>query len=410
MNCPLIHLEGTAWMIGLSDRSNDVNIETVQLSHLLETNRFVGLNHFLSHTAFVVCHKSERLETLLSVLWYLPVDSPIIVVTNCSEQALGELHKGLAEHLVYHTRLYLVHQKDASIAQFFDDRGVHHLLGDDGRVVDGKGEGMYLGTLCALMLGHPQWLLFFDADNFVPSALLEYILALGQLFLAAPVISYASAGSDGPMIDEGTPWGSDQALHNVRICWASKPGPGEHNWSERVLGRCTSVVSPLVNVLLEDHFGLHDASLSVSNAGEQGMTIHTAQTLRFSSGFSVETFQLLDLLARAADHHTRSATLQQYQAKSPHFHEKKGDEHIKQMIGESLGSFFLFEQFLSHNMRRQLWQVYQDLDLELMYPRVYPALKDLGVQANASFMDHYKLFQERDSQVEFLEDEDISCA
>ncbi len=118
-----------------------MNIDTVRLSHILETDEFVGLNYFLSHTAFVVCHKSERLETLLGVLWYLPANSPIIVVTNCPEHALGEIKRGLAEHLLRHTRTYLVHQKDATIAQFLRGCGVHHILGPDGTVVGGKGGG-----------------------------------------------------------------------------------------------------------------------------------------------------------------------------------------------------------------------------------------------------------------------------
>ncbi len=207
-------------------RSNYVNIDTVRLSHILETDEFVGLNYFLSHTAFVVCHKSERLEILLGVLWYLPANSPIIVVTNCPENALGEIKRGLAEHLLRHTRTYLVHQKDATIAQFLHDCDVHHILGPDGTVVGGKGEGMYIGTLCALLLGYPQWVIFFDADNFVPSALLEYTFAMGRLFLSAPVRSYASAGSAALGEDGHAQGGSGPALHNVRICWASKPELG----------------------------------------------------------------------------------------------------------------------------------------------------------------------------------------
>jgi mannosyl-3-phosphoglycerate synthase len=387
-----------------------VNIDTVRLSHILETDEFVGLNYFLAHTAFVVCHKSECLETLLGVLWYLPVNSPILVVTNCPEQQFGEIKKGLEENLVRHTRIFLIHQKDVLIAQFFHDRSVHHLLSPEGVVVDGKGEGMYIGALCALLLGYPQWVLFFDADNLVPSALLEYTFAMAQLFLSAPMRSSPSASSNVLAVD-GTVLGeSDQALHNVRVCWASKPDLEATTLSEKVLGRCTSVVSPVVSLLLEDRFGLRDASIMVSNAGEQGMTINTARSLRFSSGFSVETFQLLDFLTKAADHHTRSALLQQYQSKSPHFHEKKGDEHIKQMIAESLGSFSLFEQVLTRAVRRQLWQVYEDLALELSYPTVYPALKDLAVQADEPFMDRYKLFQENGSRGVLPDGEGVTCA
>ena len=384
-----------------------MNIDTVRLSHLLEADEFLGLHYFLAHTAFVICHKQERLETLLGVLWYLPAHSPILVVTNCPEQEFSELKREVAEQFSHHTRIYVIHQKDAFIAQFFRDRGVHAILNSEGTVVDGKGEGMYIGTLCALLLGFPEWILFFDADNFVPSALLEYTLAMGRLFLSAEDQPSAAPGRNPQVAGEAHCREHDQVLHNVRICWASKPDRGGDP-SEKVLGRCTSVVSPLVNGLLEEHFGLHDASIAVSNAGEQGMTIATAQALRFSSGFSVETFQLLDLLSKGADRQTR-VTLQQYQAMSPHFHEKKGEVHIRNMIAESLGSFFLFEPFLSRPVLRQVWQIYQDLVLEIRYPTVYPALQDLQVRSDEVSMDRYRLCWERGSR-EVLLEEDVSCA
>src|ERR1700730_4110697 len=261
-------------LIGSSDsfalRSNYVNIGTVRLSHILETDEFVGLNYFLSHAAFVVCHKSESPETLLGVLWYLPVNSPIVVVTNCPQNELRKIKRSLEEHLLRHTRTYLVHQKDANMALFFRDRGVGHILGPDGMVVDGKGEGMYIGALCASLLGYPQWVIFFDADNLVPSALLEYTLAMGRLFLSAPVTSHAHAGSDALVLGAGAEPGSDLALHNVRICWASKPNLGDRNLYERVLGRCTAVISPLMSSLIEDRFSIRDTTIFASNAGEQG--------------------------------------------------------------------------------------------------------------------------------------------
>jgi len=386
-----------------------VNIDTVRFSHILETGEFVGLNHFLSHAAFVVSHKNESVETLLGVLWYLPVNSPIIVVTNCPEGRLEEIKSSLAQHLTGHSRTYLVHQKDAIIASFFRECGVHAILDPEGKVVDGKGEGMYIGTLFALLLGYPQWVIFYDADNFVPSALLEYTLAMGRLFMSAQASLTAYADSDALLVGGPAQDPSVRDLHNVRICWASKPDLGSGDLHEKLLGRCTRVVSPLFSTLLEDRFGIRDYAIFTSNAGEQGMTIKTARALRFSSGYSVETFQLLDFLSKAADSHTRSAILQQYQSKSPHFHDKKGDDHIRNMIGESLGSFFLFEKFLPRQVRRHLKQVYRDLDLELIYPTVYPALQDLPVLADEMLVNHYKLFQDTDNHDILLAIEGLPC-
>lgn len=130
------------------------------------------------------------------------------------------------------------------------------------------------------------------------------------------------------------------------------------------------------------------------------MTVKTALSLRFSSGFSVETLQLLDLLFHAYERKDRAEgiRLQQYLSRSPHFHEKKGDEHIKKMIQESLGSFLHFEALLHDNVKRQLQRVYDELHLEHIYPSVYPPLQDLPLEKKESLMDHYALFEDADCQ------------
>jgi mannosyl-3-phosphoglycerate synthase len=373
-----------------------VNIHTVQFSHILETSDLKNLYYFLPHTAFVISHKNERIETLHGVLWYLPVDSPIIIVTNCQERERADLARALRTQLPHHKRIYLIHQKDETIARVFRTSGVHQILGADGKVIDGKGEGMYIGALCAYQLGYPRWLFFFDADNFVPSALLEYTLAMSKLFISTPPHSQECDTIIVP-IRAGSKTAPD--LHNVRICWSSKPDLGG-NWDAKIMGRCTSVVSPLFDGLLEEWFGIRNHAIRSSNAGEQGMTVQTAISLRFSSGFSVETFQLLDLLFNAAEckGSTSGIILQQYLSKSPHFHEKKGDEHVKKMIEESVGSFFHFEASLPDNVKRQLQEIYDELHLERVYPIVYPPLRDLPLEGIETLMDHYALLEDADYQ------------
>jgi mannosyl-3-phosphoglycerate synthase len=300
-----------------------VNIHTVQFAHILETNDLDHLRPFLSQTAFVISHKSESVESLLRVLWYIPTDSSIIIVTNCPEGEYPHLARELQSQLKHHKNTYLVHQKDEHIARLFQQHGVDDILGIDSKVVDGKGEGMYIGALCAYQLNYPRWLIFYDADNFVPSALLEYTMAMSRLFLSPPPTTHCrECQATIPSNPASEPTTLD--LHNVRICWASKPELGAGDWKPGITGRTTQVVSPLLNGLREDLFGADAHTISSSNAGEQGMTINTATLLRFSSGFSVETFQLLDLLFKAnAYRQTNSqAILHQYISQSPHFHEK----------------------------------------------------------------------------------------
>ncbi len=371
-----------------------MNIDTVRFSHLLEVNELNDLNYFLSHTAFVISHKSESLETLLSVLWYLPVNSPIIIVTNCPEEERQTIELGLKERLAQHKNTYLVHQKDELVATLLRDCGVPQILGDDGRVVNGKGEGMYIGTLCAAQLGYAEWIIYYDADNFVPSALLEYTMAMSKLFMAAragrPHSQDAVILNEWHTGDHTTP-----DLHNIRICWSSKPALGNANQEVKLLGRCTRVVSPLFTTLLDGWFGIRDYPVISSNAGEQGMTLQTATTIRFSSGYSVETFQFLDLLYHASrwQAEPKNATLQQYQSKSPHFHDKKDDPHIKKMIADSLGAFVLFEKFLPRSVKGHLKAVYREHHLEIRYPNVYPSVAELHLEQFGSFTDYYRLFR-----------------
>jgi len=376
-----------------------MNIVTVQLSHILETGDLPNLHSFLSHTVFVISHKSEKVKTLREVLWYLPLNSPIIIVTNCQESEKEALMNELKLELAHHQKIYLVHQKEESIARLFESYGVCHIIGEDGKVIDGKGEGMYIGTLCAYQLGYPRWIVFYDADNFVPSALLEYTLAMSRLFMST---SYSDLASERDTIiirrQAGMHVGAD--LHNVRICWSSKPELKDGHLDTRIMGRCTRVVSPLFNELVEGWFGMRDFEISSSNAGEQGMTVKTALSLRFSSGFSVETLQLIDLLFQAYKRKgsAEGILLQQYLSKSPHFHEKKGDEHIKKMIEESLGSFFHFEDSLPDNVKHQLNIVYDELCLDFVIPSLYPSLQDLHIKRIERFMDQYLLSAAADYQ------------
>jgi mannosyl-3-phosphoglycerate synthase len=364
-----------------------VNIDTVRFSHILEANSLYDLNYFFAHTAFVIAHKNESFETLLSVIWYLPINSPILIVTNCSEIEKEELKQGLAKQLAHSRQIYLIHQKDEMIARFFAEHGVHAILAADGKVVNGKGEGMYIGALIATLLKSPRWIVFYDADNFVPNALLEYTLAMSKLFMQ----EYMAGMQENQEVEKV------RHLQNVRICWASKPSITSGSIAAGILGRCTRVVSPLMTTVIEEWFGVRDQTIITSNAGEQGFTMETVQTLRFSSGYSVETFQLLDLLSKALPTGIQTpadkVVLQQYQAQSPHFHEKRDDEHIKRMIADSLGGFYYFQDMLTLAIRRQLQRVYHEMDLEIRRPDVYPALQDLSLEASDLYVNNYRLLE-----------------
>src|SRR5262249_702149 len=100
-----------------------MQIDTARFSHILEEDRLRDLTYFLSRTAFVVSHKTESIQTLLKVLWYLPIESPIFVVTNCPVQDREEIETSIRAFSTAHRNVYVIHQKDEGVAQFFKSHG-----------------------------------------------------------------------------------------------------------------------------------------------------------------------------------------------------------------------------------------------------------------------------------------------
>ncbi len=370
-----------------------MDIETLRLPSVMDADRFGDLDYFVRHTAFVICHKSEPVETLLTILRYIPAGSPCILVTNCPSGMLPQLSYELSQESASRGGAYLVHQKDERVAHLFRECGVSQILDPSGAVADGKGEGMYIGAILASLLGGMEWIVYFDADNYAPSALLEYILAMGQLFTSATGAHSAYLGyrdypdySDYPKL---------APLHNVRVCWASKPHYDGVTFTPQpqVMGRCTQIVSPLCDELLRAWAPNITQRLLTSNAGEQGMTMAAATALRFSSGFSIETFQLLDLAFASAQRASgaRRVRLQQYLSSSPHLHEKKDDAHIKGMIAESLGSFLAFRRHLPPHVLASVAEVARELDIRLARPVTYPAIRRLPLAGYSDFPAYFQV-------------------
>jgi mannosyl-3-phosphoglycerate synthase len=374
-----------------------MNIETLHLPSLMAADRFGDLAYFVRHTVFIICHKSEPVDSLRAILRYLPADSPCIVVTNCRPHTFAELSGELCERLPARSATYLVHQKDIHVAHLFRECGVSQILDASGTVADGKGEGMYIGAILAALLGTAEWIVYFDADNYAPSALLEYILAMGQLFTTSADAYPARLST----------WESSEnaPLHNIRVSWASKPVYDGVTFVPQppVLGRCTQVIAPLCDELLRAWQPGLTQPLLTPNAGEQGMTMAAAMALRFSSGFSIETFQLLDL-AFTAVRGTRvrrtgvstDVRLQQYLSGSPHFHEKKDEAHIRGMIAESLGSLLAFRPHLPPSLVTRIETLAQEMDLRLARPTTYPAIHHLPLARHGAFPAQFRLDAQRE--------------
>ncbi len=125
----------------------------------------------------VVPVKDERRSTLRGVLTAIPGACRIVVISASKRSPIDrfELEREVIStfsSITGRSVLHL-HQADASIASLVADTGFTELI-EDGRIREGKGEAMLLGTMIADAAGSDA-VGFVDADNYVPGAVNEYV-------------------------------------------------------------------------------------------------------------------------------------------------------------------------------------------------------------------------------------------
>ena len=126
--------------------------------------------------AIVIPAKDGKLQLFEGVISGVPHDCSLIVVSASSRKRVDrfKLEKDALEQFCRHTQrtAYIIHQKDAAIAEIAKQVGYTDLIDQDGLVRNGKSEGMIMGLLMALVL-RKKYIGFIDADR------LGYTFALG---------------------------------------------------------------------------------------------------------------------------------------------------------------------------------------------------------------------------------------
>ena len=199
----------------------------------------------------------------------------------------------------------------------------------EGLVRNGKGEGMVVGTLLALLAGK-DYVGFIDADNYVPGSITEYVKAYAADFHLAH---------------------SPYAM--VRVSWRSKPKVVDGTLFFNRWGRTSSTTNRFFNQLIGNHTGFGTEAVSTGNAGEHALTVDLALRLRFASGYAVEPYEMLYLFEQyggidpeamgPVDHpEVMHDGVQVFQVETcnPHFHEDKGREHVESMRRSSLNVLY----------------------------------------------------------------------
>ena len=278
--------------------------------------------------AIVIPTKGERLRLLEGVLSGIPHDCLTIIISNSTRQPVDR-YKLEKEALQQFNRFvgrnaFILHQRDPVLSEVLRDVGYNSILGPDGMVRTGKAEGMLIGMLLAKMAGK-EYVGFIDADNYVPGAVNEYV----------KIFASGIAMSKTPYV-------------MVRISWIYKPKISETGLYFSKWGRVSETTNQHLNSLVSYYTGFETEVMRTGNSGEHCMSLKLAELLTYSSGYAIEPYEIVNILEEFGgiiptvnqDAMDKGVEIMQVETRNPHFHEDKGDDHLKEMVVGSLGSIY----------------------------------------------------------------------
>ena len=333
--------------------------------------------------AIVIPTKGERLRLLEGVLSGIPHDCLTIIVSNSARQPVDR-YKLEKEALQQFNRFvgrnaFILHQRDPVLSEVLRDVGYNSILGPDGMVRSGKAEGMVIGMLLAKMAGK-EYVGFIDADNYVPGAVNEYV----------KIFASGIAMSQTPYL-------------MTRISWIYKPKISETGLYFSKWGRVSEITNQQLNSLVSYYTGFETEVMRTGNSGEHCMSLKLAELLTYASGYAIEPYEIVNVLEEFGgiiptvnqDAMDKGVEILQVETRNPHFHEDKGDDHLKEMVVGSLGSIYhskicppkirekILEALRSKNMLEESQQQQQQ---ELPAPLKIEPFKDIDVRQLAKVL------------------------
>ncbi|KAK3313381.1 mannosyl-3-phosphoglycerate synthase, partial [Apodospora peruviana] len=301
------------------------------------------LDTYHAQTTIIIPCKNENLEVLEIVLSGIPRLCMIVLVSNSTRSPdtdryaaeLSVLHRFCA--LAGNRSAMAIHQKDAGAAAAFRAAGMPELVsGSDGRIANGKGEGMLLGiALTAVLCPDRRYVGFVDADNTGAGSVNEYCRAYAAGFATYP----------------------HEKNMMVRVNWGSKPKVVKDRLDFKCEGRSSRIINRWLNDVLGRVDETVDGGLMVTgNSGEHAMTMDMAMRLRLAGGYAVEPFHFVDLLERNMTNGGQYrgggggggggvgafglARVLQVRTRNPHIHRSTDDTHIRDMYMAGLGTIY----------------------------------------------------------------------
>ena len=295
---------------------------------LIKSIPYDVFEEYYNKLAIIVPIKNESLKLFEGVLSAIPQDITVIVVSNSYMDGFDryKMERDILKsvHKFSQQPMMIIHQKDPGLVEALKSVRYEHILDKDA-VRSGKGEGMMIGLLMTKALGL-EYLGFVDSDNYIPSAVNEYIKDYVAGFYM-----------------------SDSSYTMVRLLWKYKPKIVESSLYFRRWGRVSEITNRYMNLLIGRITGFETDVIKTGNAGEHAMSTKLAEIMAFASGFAIEPYELVYIFeefgkfmeeTRFKDAVREGIKIYQIETLNPHLHEEKGRAHIIEMIAASLGSIY----------------------------------------------------------------------
>jgi mannosyl-3-phosphoglycerate synthase len=282
------------------------------------------LSSIFQELAIVIPVKNEKISLLEGVLSGIPNECLIIIVSNSQRTPVDRFAMEVEMVRQYSSfadkKIMIIHQNDPALANAFKKIKYRSILNTKSQVRSGKAEGMIIGILLAKM--HlKEYIGFIDSDNYFPGAVNEYVKIFAAGFGMAT-----------------TPYS------NVRISWRSKPKIINNSLQFPRWGRISESSNKYLNALISHITGYEREIITTGNAGEHALSMSLAENLNYSSGYSVEPYEFINILEKFGgllpsnnpDIIEKGIEIFQIETRNPHFHEEKGNDHLTGMMQESL--------------------------------------------------------------------------
>ncbi len=289
----------------------------------------VDLEEIISEMTIIIPVKDENPKVLEGVLSGIPHDALLVIVSNSRREPIDryriELDTVFQFYRLTHRPFLMIHQRDLAWSDALTEAGYPYLLGEDGLVRNGKGEGMVLGLLISKYLGR-KYVGFIDSDNYIPGAVNEYV----NIYAAGFYMSK-------------TPYTM------IRIKWPYKTKFVGKRFYFRRRGRVSEITNKFMNLLVARITKFETDIIKTSNSGEHAMTLELVDRIGYSSGFSIEPYQIVYMLEeytgikappRSKEVYEKGLEIYQIEPRNPHIHEERDESHIPEMMKHSLSTIY----------------------------------------------------------------------